>query len=94
MHRQVGDLKLDKTGIAQRGLLIRHLVLPENIAGSKQTLEFIAKEISEDTYVNLMGQYRPCFQADRYAGIGRSPTRAEMAVVKEEAKQCGLHRLD
>lgn len=94
MYRQVGDLTLSETGIAQRGLLVRHLVLPEDLAGSKRTLEFIANEISTDTYLNLMGQYRPCFQADRYAGIARSPTRAEMATVKEEAKQLGLHRLD
>ena len=94
MYRQVGDLTLSETGIAQRGLLVRHLVLPEDLAGSKRTLEFIAHEISTDTYLNLMGQYRPCSQADRYAGIARSPTRAEMAIVKEEAKKCGLFRLD
>ena len=94
MHRQVGDLSLSPTGLAQRGLMTRHLVLPGDLAGSKKTLEFIAEDISTETYLNLMGQYRPCFQAHRYAGIGRAPSRAEMAVVREAAKELGLHRLD
>ncbi|MEK6570937.1 MAG: radical SAM protein, partial [Bacteroidota bacterium] len=59
MHRQVGDLLVDERGIALRGLLIRHLVLPNRIAGSEKVLKFIAEEISIDSYVNIMDQYRP-----------------------------------
>ncbi|MCF8062001.1 MAG: radical SAM protein, partial [Deltaproteobacteria bacterium] len=65
MHRQVGDLELDRSGIAGRGLLVRHLVMPGGIAGTRQVAEFIAKEISADTYVNVMDQYRPCGDAGR-----------------------------
>ena len=63
MHRQVGDLEIDASGVARRGLLIRHLVMPGNLAGTNQVIEFIAREISRDSYVNVMDQYRPCFKA-------------------------------
>lgn len=94
MHRQVGDLVLDATGVARRGLLIRHLVLPDDLAGTEQTLAFIASEISRDTYLNLMSQYRPCFQADQYPGLDRRPTRNELHRARKQAEQLGLHRLD
>jgi putative pyruvate formate lyase activating enzyme len=93
MHHQVGDLVLD-AGIARRGLLVRHLVLPENLAGTDRTLAFLAREISPDTYVNLMDQYRPCYRADEFPPLDRRPTRAEMATVRAAAKEVGLHRLD
>ncbi len=64
MHRQVGELVVDEAGIARRGLLVRHLVLPENLAGTDRILAFLAREISPDTYLNLMDQYRPCYRAD------------------------------
>jgi len=93
MHRQVGDLVLD-TGIARRGLLVRHLVLPENLAGTDRILTFLAREISPDTYVNLMDQYRPCYRADEFPPLDRRPTRTEMAAARAIARELGLSRLD
>jgi len=93
MHRQVGDLVLE-AGIARRGLLVRHLVLPENLAGTESILAFLAREISVDTYLNLMDQYRPCYRADEYPPLDRRPTRAEMAAARAVARELGLHRLD
>lgn len=92
MHRQVGDLKMGGRGIAQRGLLIRHLVLPKDIAGSKEVLEFIAKEISIDTYINIMDQYRPAFQAYQQPEINRRISDDEYFVVVNYAKSIGLSR--
>lgn len=92
MHRQVGDLKVDSNGIAKRGLLIRHLVLPNNLAGSERVLEFIAKEVSLDCYVNIMDQYRPCGKASEYPELSRRPTSSEYFRVVELAKKLGLHR--
>lgn len=77
MYRQVGDLQIDENGIAQRGLIIRHLVLPNNLAGSKRILEFIAQEISPETYVSLMGQYFPAYKAHKYPQIARRITSQE-----------------
>ncbi|MEN8729301.1 MAG: radical SAM protein, partial [Desulfuromonadales bacterium] len=94
MHRQVGDLALDETNIARRGLLVRHLVLPQDLAGTEQTLIFIAEQVSRDTYLNLMDQYRPCFQAHRFAGLDRRPNRSELHQARAIAKRLGLHRLD
>lgn len=94
MHRQVGDLVIDENGIAQRGLLIRHLVLPNQIAGSGQILRFIAQEISLNTYLNIMDQYRPVFQAHRYPEINRRITHQEYEEVVALARSLGLNRLD
>lgn len=91
MHRQVGDLKI-VDGIAQRGLLIRHLVLPNDIAGSEKVLKFIAEEISLDAYVNIMDQYRPMYKAERFPELNRRPTLSEYNQVTEMAKKYGLHR--
>jgi putative pyruvate formate lyase activating enzyme len=76
MHRQVGDLVLDQKGRARRGLLVRHLVLPQNLAGTDKVLDFVAHEISCNTYLNLMDQYRPCYRADEYPPLNR-PIAAE-----------------
>ncbi|MCK4527109.1 radical SAM protein [candidate division WOR-3 bacterium] len=92
MHSQVGDLKINDAGIAERGLLIRHLVLPNNIAESERVIEFIAKEISVNSYVNIMDQYRPCFNASKYEGLRRRITRKEYQEAVDTAKQMGLHR--
>jgi putative pyruvate formate lyase activating enzyme len=92
MHRQVGDLVLDAHGIAQRGLLVRHLVMPGMTQDSQEVLRFIAAELSSQTYVNLMDQYRPCFQAGRSPEIARRTTPAEHRAVVEMAHQLGLHR--
>jgi putative pyruvate formate lyase activating enzyme len=92
MHRQVGDLQIDERGIARRGLLIRHLVLPGNLAGTAHVVEFIAKEISRDSYVNVMGQYRPCFKASRIPELSRPVTRSEYVQGVAEARRAGLAR--
>jgi putative pyruvate formate lyase activating enzyme len=92
MHRQVGDLICDERGIAQRGLLIRHLVLPNRIAGSFRVLEFIAREVSRDSYVNIMAQYRPCYRAHLYLELSRRITEKEYNEVVEYARSLGLHR--
>lgn len=94
MHRQVGDLVLDDAGIARRGLLVRHLVLPENLAGTDRILSFLAEEISPGTYLNLMDQYRPCYRAEEYPPLDRGPTSAEFRTTLKLAKKHGLHRLD
>jgi putative pyruvate formate lyase activating enzyme len=94
MHGQVGDLTIDENGIAERGLLVRHLVMPHGIAGTEEVVEFISKEISPNTYVNVMDQYRPCGTAheDRYINQRLSPK--EYARALESAKNAGLKRLD
>ena len=94
MHRQVGDLALDEKGIALRGLLVRHLVLPENVSGTDRVLEFIAREISSGTYVNLMDQYRPCYRADENPPIDRPITSREFSQAIAWADKLGLGRLD
>jgi putative pyruvate formate lyase activating enzyme len=92
MHRQVGELQLDDRGIAQRGLLVRHLVMPGMTRDSEAILRFIVEELSPHTYVNIMDQYRPCFQAWRSPEIARRTTREEHRAVVEMARQLGLRR--
>ena len=94
MHRQVGDLVLDQQGIAERGLLIRHLVLPGDLAGSRDILSFLAEEISLNTYINIMDQYRPAYLAKRHSEINRRITLDEYRGVVDEAIKLGLNRLD
>jgi putative pyruvate formate lyase activating enzyme len=94
MHRQVGDLQIDDRGIAQHGLLVRHLVMPKGLAGTRSVMHFIANEISSNTYVNVMDQYRPCGQADGRSDIGRSLTPAEYEEALGFAREAGLKRLD
>ncbi len=94
MHRQVGDLQLDSRGIATRGLLVRHLVMPENVAGTKEIMNFIAEEISKNTYVNIMNQYRPCGKAFEYKEIARPITQKEYIMALQWASEAGLKRLD
>lgn len=91
MHRQVGELKLEN-GIAYRGLLIRHLVMPNDVAGSEQILKFIAKELSTESYVNIMSQYRPCFDAVDEPLINRRIASKEYYETIDLAKKFGLHR--
>ncbi len=94
MHRQVGDLILDHRGIAVRGLIIRHLVLPGGLAGSKKIFQWIAQEISPNTYVNIMDQYRPCGEAYRYPPLDRRITSQEYLEAIRAAEEAGLRRLD
>ena len=93
MHRQVGDLVTDKNGIAQRGLIIRHLVMPEGLAGTEEVVRFIAEEVSKDSYVNIMDQYRPCFKAFDYKDISRRITTEEFTEAVKLAEKAGLRRL-
>ena len=92
MHRQVGDLVVNERGIAERGLLVRHLVLPQNLSGTDDVLAFVANEISTDTYVNVMDQYRPCYRADESPPLNRGITRKEFDQAKAWAADLGLHR--
>jgi putative pyruvate formate lyase activating enzyme len=94
MHRQVGDLQIDERGLATRGLLVRHLVLPNNLAGTQKVVEFLAEEISPDTYFNLMDQYRPAYKASQYPQLNRRVTQSEYQQALQMALQSGLHRLD
>jgi putative pyruvate formate lyase activating enzyme len=94
MHRQVGDLVVDEDGVAQRGLLIRHLVLPGGLAGTTAIMQFIADEISPDTYVNLMAQFRPAFRARDHPPLDRSLTAEEYAEALDATRRAGLRRLD
>ena len=94
MHRQVGDLIIDKSGIARQGLLIRHLVLPNNLAGTKEVAEFISGNISKNTYINVMSQYRPCGKAYENKGLSRCLTRKEFENALNATKEAGLFRLD
>lgn len=94
MHRQAGDLVMDKTGVALRGLLVRHLVLPENVAGTREVLRFIAEEISKNTYVNIMDQYYPCYQAFESPPLDKRITREEFREAIKLAQEAGLMRID
>jgi putative pyruvate formate lyase activating enzyme len=94
MYRQVGDLVVDENGIAQRGLLVRHLVLPKGLAGTPEITRFLAEEISRDTYINIMDQYQPCYKAGELPPLNRRTSRAEFNHALEQAREAGLHRLD
>lgn len=94
MHRQVGDLVVNEQGLAVRGLLIRHLVLPNDLAGTAGIVRFLAEEISKDTYLNLMDQYRPDYNAHQFPELDRRLTRDEYIQAVQQAHSVGLNRLD
>jgi putative pyruvate formate lyase activating enzyme len=94
MHRQVGDLQVNGQGLACRGLLVRHLVLPHGLAGTGLIVQFLATEISQDTYLNLMAQYHPTFNARLYPKLNRRPSPVEYQQALDQALAAGLHRLD
>ena len=94
MHRQVGDLRWDDQGVATRGLLVRHLVLPNGLAGTAEACRFLSREISVNTYLNVMAQYHPCFSAFDIPELARSISREEFVEAIETARSYGLHRLD
>ncbi len=94
MHRQVGDLAIDSSGVATSGLLVRHLVLPSGLAGTREVMKFLADEISTDTYVNVMSQYHPAFKAHEIEGIKRTLTDSEYETALREAEEAGITRLD
>jgi len=93
MHRQTGDLVMDSSGLALRGLLVRHLVLPNNLAGTRKVLEFIAS-VSKNTYINIMDQYHPCYKAVGDPELGRRITRTEYEEAVEAALDLGIVRID
>jgi len=93
MHRQVGDLVIDENGIAVRGLLVRHLVLPNNLAGSEKIFEFLAREISPNSFINVMYQYFPHFKSFEYPELSRRITDEEYQKAINLAKKTGLKRL-
>lgn len=93
MHRQVGDLQLDENGLAYRGLLVRHLLLPNGLAGTEKVLKFIAREISINTYINLMDQYYPCYRAGEIPELSRPVSMAEYQEALDIARHLGLERL-
>jgi putative pyruvate formate lyase activating enzyme len=95
MHRQVGDLQMDADGLATRGVLVRHLVMPGDVAGTKEILTFLAEQLSPDTYVNVMAQYHPAGKVspEKYSEINRRATTHEYARAVQTAQDLGL-RLD
>ena len=90
MHRQVGDLVLDEEGVAVRGLLVRHLVLPEDAAGTAEVVRFLYQEISPHTCLNVMAQFRPEYRACRFPELDRPITWREYADALRLAAQVGL----
>ncbi len=94
MHRQVGDLQMDARGVASRGLLVRHLILPDDLASSEAILQFMAEKVSKTTYLNIMAQYHPAFKARDYPELNRRITSEEYQRMINLAKEYGLTRLD
>jgi len=102
MHRQVGPLKFGPDGVARRGVLVRHLVMPGHLAESAAIFRWLADEISTDTFVNIMGQYRPEFEVGRtatggetkFSEIDRRPTLDELVGARDAAVRAGLWRFD
>jgi putative pyruvate formate lyase activating enzyme len=96
MHRQVGPLKLDENGVAKRGVLVRHLVMPGEIAGTEHIMRFLTEEISPDTYVNVMEQYRPAgrVSSEKFEEINRRVNGSELQAALNQAQEAGLWRFD
>ncbi len=94
MHRQVGDLIMNERGVAVKGLLVRHLVMPGNIAGTDEVVKFIADEISVNTYINIMDQYHPCYKAYEHAELSRRITLREYQDAVNAAMKAGIKRID
>jgi putative pyruvate formate lyase activating enzyme len=94
MYRQVGELQTDDYGLATRGLLVRHLVLPRTLAGTKQIVKYLADEISPSTYLNLMAQYRPAYNASRYPELNRRISSGEYNAAVKMAQEAGLVKLE
>lgn len=94
MARQVGPLVIDRRGIAERGLLVRHLVMPGEASTTAEVIDFLADEVGKDTYLNLMDQYRPCGRAPEFPEIGRRTASGEWREALEYARERGIFRLD
>jgi putative pyruvate formate lyase activating enzyme len=94
MHRQTGDLVMDDTGVAQRGILLRHLVLPSGLSGTREIMKFIARRVSKNTYVNIMSQYRPCGRAGDIKELSVHPSNKDYEKAVQAAEEEGIKRLD
>ena len=94
MHRQVGDLQIDEQGVAHRGLLVRHLVLPDRLAGTQEVVRFLAQQVSTNTYLNIMAQYRPGYKALDIPQLARPVLGQEFYEAIDLAHEQGLYRLD
>jgi putative pyruvate formate lyase activating enzyme len=96
MHRQVGELKMDEQGLAKRGVLIRHLVMPGGVAGTREITRFLARELSFHTYLNLMAQYSPACKVsdEKFSEINRRISSQEYADAMTTARKAGLYRFD
>lgn len=94
MHSQVGDLQMDENGVATRGLLVRHLVLPNSLAGTEEIIHFLSHEVSQHTYTNIMAQYRPCYKAQAHPGLALPLKKDEYSHALSLALKAGLDRLD
>ncbi len=99
MHRQVGSLKFGPDGLARRGVLVRHLVMPGQTLEAAAIFAWLAREVSVDTYLNIMGQYRPAYRVvtdplRRYSDIDRVPSPEEIAAAYAAARRAGLRRFD
>ena len=94
MHRQVGDLLIDPEGIAQKGLLLRHLVLPDGLAGTREIMRFVVKKVSGNTYVNIMPQYRPCGNASEIPPLSKPISDDDFRQALKAAKEEGIQRFD
>lgn len=92
MHRQVGDLVIDENGLALCGLLVRHLVLPDRLAGTASIMKFLAEEISPQTVVNIMAQYHPCFKAHEYDSLNQPLSYLEFLEARRQAQKAGITR--
>jgi putative pyruvate formate lyase activating enzyme len=91
MHRQVGVADIDEEGIIKRGVIIRHLVLPNNLSGTEKIMKFISEELSKDTYISLMSQYTPYYKAHEFKEISRKITREEYQEAQNSMHKYGLY---
>lgn len=94
MHRQVGPLDIGADGLARRGVLVRHLVMPGQTDEAREIFKFLAEEVSPDTYVNIMDQYHPAHKAAKFSDINRRPSEGELFAAQQLAERAGLHRFD
>jgi putative pyruvate formate lyase activating enzyme len=94
MHRQVGVAHPGADGVIRRGLIIRHLVMPNDVGGTRQVIDWIATHLPKDTYLNLMSQYRPAFRAFDYPAIARRLERREYDQAVRWARDAGLTNID
>jgi len=94
MYRQVGDLEINTSGTAQRGLLVRHLIMPSGLSDVEDVMAFLATEISQNTYVNIMAQYRPCYGAHMVPELAKNISHNDTKEAMEHARRNGLHRID